>query len=82
LINDLERIGEPAAAIMLVGGGSRLPLVKQLLERLDLPTLEAPDPGRIVAMGAAIHAARLGAQGQGYDTRRSKSDRDRLMGGL
>jgi molecular chaperone DnaK (HSP70) len=80
LARDVAASGTPASGILLVGGGSRLPLVKQALERLELPLLQSPDPGRIVAMGAAVHAARIRARRTPNGALRSNNSRHSLFG--
>lgn len=51
------------AAIVLVGGSSRIPLVAELLsERFDCPLIPTADPQAAIAVGAAAYAARLASR--------------------
>lgn len=63
LMDAVESAGlRPAdlAAVALVGGSSRIPLVAQLLsERFDCPLIAPADPQTAIASGAATHAAHL-----------------------
>jgi molecular chaperone DnaK len=53
-VSDLDRI-------LLVGGASRMPLVRRLVEaRLDMPVQLVEAPDRAVARGAALLAGRMG----------------------
>jgi molecular chaperone HscA len=46
--------------IILVGGSTRLPLIKKELKRIfNLPILDNVDPDRVVALGAALQAENL-----------------------
>jgi molecular chaperone HscA len=45
--------------IILVGGSSRVPLVKKLLAKFELPILDNLDPDKAVALGAALQAENL-----------------------
>lgn len=63
----VDRVGQAAAAlgappiarILMVGGSTRLPMIREELQRmLDVPIL-ITDPDKVVAQGAALLAARL-----------------------
>jgi molecular chaperone HscA len=45
--------------IILVGGSSRVPLVKKLLSQFNIPILDSLDPDKAVALGAALQAENL-----------------------
>lgn len=59
LVGELRQMEIEPVAILLVGGSCRLAVVPEVLSRmLDLRLIHAPDPARIVAIGAAVDAAR------------------------
>lgn len=56
----LRDAGFPAArldAVLMVGGASRMPMVRDLLAELGRPIADGIDPDRVVALGAAVQAA-------------------------
>jgi molecular chaperone HscA len=50
---------EQIKAIILVGGSTRLPLVKKMLASMRIPIHADLDPDRVVALGAALQAENL-----------------------
>ena len=59
------------AALVLVGGSVRIPLVPQLLsEEFGRDVTVVPDPVGVVAMGAAVLAGGTGGPGSGHRRRR------------
>ncbi len=64
LTRQILSCAQNASGIILIGGSSRLNLVKQLLAQFDLPLLDDIDPDKAVALGAAL---------QGENLSRSKS---------
>jgi molecular chaperone DnaK len=60
--------------VLLVGGSTRVPLVKRMVEQFfGVPVRESPDPDQVVALGAAVQAAALeGSRGSNApESRRS-----------
>lgn len=60
--------------VLLVGGSTRVPLVKRMVEQFfGVPVRESPNPDQVVALGAAVQAAALeGSRGSNApESRRS-----------
>lgn len=56
----LSEIDRPLDGIILVGGSTRIPLIKEELARhFNLPIFDDVDPDRVVALGAALQAENL-----------------------
>lgn len=56
----ISEIDRPLDGIILVGGSTRLPLIKEELTRnFNLPIFDNVDPDRVVALGAALQAENL-----------------------
>jgi hypothetical protein len=72
---------EKLAAVVLVGGGSRVPLVAELVgAAAPAPVVVDPDPATAVARGAALAGRRVGAPPAEEPVRlpdqRDRDDRD------
>lgn len=56
----ISEIDRPIDGIILVGGSTRIPLIKQeLTSHFNLPIFDNVDPDRVVALGAALQAENL-----------------------
>ncbi|WP_186627827.1 Hsp70 family protein [Rhodococcus sp. BP22] len=63
-LRDLAEMSEiPPEVVVAIGGGARIPLLKEVLERyLRIPVVVPGDPELISARGAALYAARVDQQ--------------------
>lgn len=68
VLRGAKEVGAPEVdQVLLVGGSTRMPVIREALtEHLELPVLIA-DPDRSVARGAAIHAEQLLAAREGRE---------------
>lgn len=57
---------EQLSQVLLVGGSTRMPLVKRMVQEFFArPVRESPNPDQVVALGAAVQAAALEGRGSG-----------------
>jgi molecular chaperone HscA len=67
-LRDAELRPEELNGVILVGGATRVPLVRSYVETLfGQPPLTGLDPDQVVALGAAIHADLLAGDGDKQD---------------
>jgi molecular chaperone HscA len=67
-LRDAELRPEELNGVILVGGATRVPLVRSYVEALfGQPPLTGLDPDQVVALGAAIHADLLAGDGDKQD---------------
>jgi molecular chaperone HscA len=59
LTSEVLSYGKDVCGIILVGGSSRLPFIKNALKRFNLPILDTFDPDKAVALGAGLQAENL-----------------------